>query len=187
MSHITQEPSKEEFALGSFLSAMHESNLDGTAMRAAMLKALGMDGAALAQQEPVSQARAEAWKYDNEAGVSFLTFNDPKSWHDHDKHGFKNFKPLFLEQPEPLKPMGKKIGCVQHDCAECVARSARTEPVLPVLDKQMLWLWKNGDHYLAFDNLYPCFTQGGDPMTLGEPAAKAIFRTSFAAAKGGAL
>lgn len=54
------------------------------------------------QPEPVSQARAEAWKYDNEAGVSFLTFNDPKSWHDHEKHGFKNFKPLFLEQPEPV-------------------------------------------------------------------------------------
>lgn len=54
MSHITQEPSKEEFALGSFLSAMQESNLNGRAMRAAMLKALGMDGAALAQPEPVN-------------------------------------------------------------------------------------------------------------------------------------
>ena len=54
MSHITQEPSKEEFALGSFLSAMQESNLNGRAMRAAMLKALGMDGAAIAQPEPVS-------------------------------------------------------------------------------------------------------------------------------------
>lgn len=49
MSHITQKPSKEEFALGSFLSAMHESKMDGRAMRAAMLKALGMDGATLAQ------------------------------------------------------------------------------------------------------------------------------------------
>ena len=48
----------------------------------------------------------------------------------------------------------------------------------PVADKQILWLWKNGDHYLAFDNLYPCFTQGGDPMTLGEPHFRAIFRKS---------
>ncbi len=40
-----------------------------------------------------------------------------------------------------------------------------------------LWLWKNGDHYLAFDN--PCPTYGGgDPMTLGEPVAIAILTPS---------
>ena len=33
-----------------------------------------------------------------------------------------------------------------------------------------LWLWKNGDHYWAFDNEYPCYP-GGDPRTLGEPVA----------------
>lgn len=42
-----------------------------------------------------------------------------------------------------------------------------------------LWLWKNGDHYLAFEHLYPCFTPGGDPMTLGEPAGHAILKHSF--------
>jgi hypothetical protein len=46
-------------------------------------------------------------------------------------------------------------------------------------DGQTLWLWKNSDHYLAFDNFYPCFTQGGDPMTLGEPFMRAIFRKSY--------
>jgi hypothetical protein len=32
-----------------------------------------------------------------------------------------------------------------------------------------LWLWRNGDHYWAFDKEYPCYEEGGDPMTLGEP------------------
>jgi hypothetical protein len=41
-----------------------------------------------------------------------------------------------------------------------------------------LWLWKNGDHYLAFDNAYPCYP-GGDPMTLGEPAAIAFLHSSI--------
>ena len=41
-----------------------------------------------------------------------------------------------------------------------------------------LWLWRNGDHMLAFLHLYPCFRPGGDPMTLGEPFGRAIFRES---------
>lgn len=41
------------------------------------------------------------------------------------------------------------------------------------------WLWKNGDHFLAFRHLYPCFTPGGDPMVLGEPVGRAVFRRSF--------
>jgi|SRR5689334_7652109 len=45
-------------------------------------------------------------------------------------------------------------------------------------DGYKLWLWKNGDHFLAFTNPYPCFTPGGDPMTLGEPAGVAVFRES---------
>lgn len=45
-------------------------------------------------------------------------------------------------------------------------------------DGYKLWLWRNGDHYLAFTHLYPCFTPGGDPMTLGEPTGVAIFRES---------
>lgn len=43
---------------------------------------------------------------------------------------------------------------------------------------ETLWLWKNGDHFLAFRHLYPCFTQGGDPMTLGEPFGRAVLRHS---------
>jgi len=45
-------------------------------------------------------------------------------------------------------------------------------------DETTLWLWKNGDHYLAFEHLYPCFTPGGDPMTLGEPFGRAVFKVS---------
>ncbi len=47
-------------------------------------------------------------------------------------------------------------------------------PEVPV---PKLWLWKNGDHHLAFDNLYPCYP-GGDPMVLGEPSGFAIFKPS---------
>jgi hypothetical protein len=43
---------------------------------------------------------------------------------------------------------------------------------------EKLWLWKNGDHYLAYRHLYPCFTPGGDPMTLGEPVGYALIRES---------
>jgi len=42
---------------------------------------------------------------------------------------------------------------------------------------QKLWLWKNGDHFLAFAHEVPTYG-GGDPMTLGEPAALAIFQVS---------
>lgn len=41
-----------------------------------------------------------------------------------------------------------------------------------------LWLWKNGDHYIAYQHLYPCYSPGGDPMTLGEPCGWAEFRES---------
>jgi hypothetical protein len=36
-----------------------------------------------------------------------------------------------------------------------------------------LWIWKNGDHYLAFDSEYPIHS-GGDPKTLGEPIGYAL-------------
>lgn len=45
-------------------------------------------------------------------------------------------------------------------------------------DGMQFWLWKNGDHFLAFTHLYPCFTPGGDPMVLGEPVGRALFRRS---------
>ena len=55
---------------------------------------------------------------------------------------------------------------------------AAPKALAPLTDEQELWLWQNGDHMLAFKHLYPCFTEGGDPMTLGEPVARAIFKTS---------
>ena len=43
-----------------------------------------------------------------------------------------------------------------------------------------LWLWRNGkDTFVAYDNEWPCYSPGGDPMTLGEPAATAEFRSSY--------
>ena len=47
---------------------------------------------------------------------------------------------------------------------------------------QKLWLWKNGDHFLAFDNPYPTH-DGGDPMTLGEPIGYAWFTPSVPASE----
>lgn len=47
-----------------------------------------------------------------------------------------------------------------------------------VADGSKLWLWKNGDHFLAFAHEYPCYEPGGDPMTLGEPVGHAIFKAS---------
>lgn len=41
-----------------------------------------------------------------------------------------------------------------------------------------LWLWRHHDHFLAFTHQYPCFTPGGDPMTLGPPVGYAVFRVS---------
>jgi hypothetical protein len=41
-----------------------------------------------------------------------------------------------------------------------------------------LWLWKNGDHYLAYDNPMPCYPDGGDPLVLGKPAAIAFLMPS---------
>ena len=49
---------------------------------------------------------------------------------------------------------------------------------VPLTDGDELWLWRNGDHLLAFRHLYPCYSPGGDPMTLGEPVARAVFRSS---------
>lgn len=47
-----------------------------------------------------------------------------------------------------------------------------------ISDSEQLWMWQNGDHFLAFRHLYPCFSPGGDPMTLGEPFGRAIFKHS---------
>lgn len=58
-------------------------------------------------------------------------------------------------------------------------QSALTQAARDVLaDGDYFWLWRNGDHFLAFRHLYPCYSPGGDPMTLGEPVGKAVFRVS---------
>lgn len=41
-----------------------------------------------------------------------------------------------------------------------------------------LWLWRNGDHFLAFDNPMPCYPDGGDPLVLGEPVGIAYLTPS---------
>ena len=52
------------------------------------------------------------------------------------------------------------------------------------MEGKTFWLWRNGNHYLAFEHEYPCYSPGGDPMVLGEPAAVAVFRGSHDRAKG---
>lgn len=58
------------------------------------------------------------------------------------------------------------------------ARAALAAPPQEPVDGAALWLWRNGDHFLAFKDLYPCESPHGDPLTLGEPAARAIFLAS---------
>lgn len=43
-------------------------------------------------------------------------------------------------------------------------------------DETRLWLWRNGDHFWAFDSLYPTRMDCDDPATLGEPSAWAILK-----------
>jgi len=45
-------------------------------------------------------------------------------------------------------------------------------------DSVQVWLWKNGDHYLGYTNLYPCHSNG-DPMVLGEPIGYARIKSSL--------
>lgn len=66
-----------------------------------------------------------------------------------------------------------------------LAYSAGAAEMRSQFENKQLWLWRNGDHYLAFEHLYPCYSPGGDPMTLGEPAAVAFFRESYDRATGG--
>lgn len=58
------------------------------------------------------------------------------------------------------------------------AASGDSTPPSDPADGEQLWLWRNGDHFLAFRHLYPCYSPGGDPMTLGEPFGRAIFKHS---------
>lgn len=57
------------------------------------------------------------------------------------------------------------------------ALSERGYVVVP-REPRRLWLWKNGDHYVAFDHLYPTRLDCGDPSVLGEPAAWATWQPS---------
>lgn len=47
----------------------------------------------------------------------------------------------------------------------------------PKADEE-LWLWRDGDRYLAFAHEYPSYPCG-DPMTLGEPVGRARFVVSL--------
>lgn len=58
------------------------------------------------------------------------------------------------------------------------AASGDSTPPSDPADGEQLWLWRNGDHFLAFRHLYPCYSPNGDPMTLGEPFGRAIFKHS---------
>ncbi len=58
------------------------------------------------------------------------------------------------------------------EAAAEIKRLRRTPP------ERRLWLWRNGDHFWAFDHLYPGRTDCGDPATLGEPAGWAIWKPS---------
>ncbi len=51
-------------------------------------------------------------------------------------------------------------------------------------DGTKLWLWQvNNGVYVAYDTPYPCHSEFGDPMTVGEPAATAMFIKSVPGAR----
>lgn len=60
------------------------------------------------------------------------------------------------------------------------APGAKTPATPTLAEGTPLWLWREGDHFLAFAHEYPCFKPAGDPMTLGEPAGTAVFKASHA-------
>ncbi len=60
---------------------------------------------------------------------------------------------------------------------ELALRNLRAGFSVPQEGGTPLYLWKNGNYYLAFAHEYPCF-EDGDPMIFGEPAARAIFKAS---------
>lgn len=68
---------------------------------------------------------------------------------------------------------------VRHEGLDLTDKAqAAQSGMVPLNNNDVLWLWKDGDKMLAFRHLYPCYSPGGDPMTLGEPWGKAIFRHS---------
>lgn len=92
---------------------------------------------------------------------------------------------LTKEQIEGIRTHG--CCAVNRDWqALCDMALRAAEPAQPVTSPQMplmkdgtkLWLWKNGDHTLAYAHEYPCYETGGDPLTLGEPVGVAIFKES---------
>lgn len=70
------------------------------------------------------------------------------------------------------------LDLASRECTTLRAELAAIRAQEPMIDGKELWLWQNGDHMLAFEHLYPCFSPGGDPMTLGKPFGKAVFKVS---------
>ena len=98
--------------------------------------------------------------------------------------------PKYLRESGLDAPRALPVGLPVAEFAEAFDQlNSRTErakhsdliapPSQPVAlpDGSPLWLWKNGNHFLAFAHEFPCFADG-DPMTLGEPFGKAVFRKS---------
>ena len=81
---------------------------------------------------------------------------------------------------DPCGVLYQQYERVEADFARTLERelaAAQAELAACREDGTPLYLWKNGDHYLAFTHEHPCFGDG-DPMTFGEPAARAIFKAS---------
>jgi hypothetical protein len=90
---------------------------------------------------------------------------------------------LLAELPAILRASEERIKGLEREVQSWETKADfwrdRAKEFKQVADGQKLWLWQNGDHYLAFAHEYPCYEPTGDPMTLGEPIATALFRRSF--------
>lgn len=85
----------------------------------------------------------------------------------------------FLENPEDGNAADfVKMGDLRAVCRALLAKDKAAWSEMRNTTLAKLWLWKNGDHYWAFDNLYPCVSADGDPLTLGEPVGYALLKPS---------
>jgi hypothetical protein len=113
-------------------------------------------------------------------------FLSPTGWQKaQDEHNA--LRAQLAEAEDTIERAGRCLVMSNNGAVEAltILRGYKQPDSAPAVE-QRLWLWRNGDHFLAFEHLYPCFTPGGDPMTLGEPVGYAIVKRSFDRAAGSA-
>jgi hypothetical protein len=79
-----------------------------------------------------------------------------------------HFGPEFDELPKDRKAQRESIRAGDAYCDNQSEMLAAARAAIEAMGGQAFWLWRNGDHWLAFDTPHPTLP-GGDPRVLGEP------------------